>query len=844
MFDVLKELPGYAPFDNFLEKWSRLDPAIYPYGGQANISSNEGLAYSCMMVMAHGFNRTIYNSSIAANSSTEILTKLALGQLGQYLTPSTFNTSFIGPEGPVIFDQNGDMASGNFRLYNIQNGSQVEIAKIIAGNMNITSSPIYHDGTAKVPTGVPDRVILNPGYSSPVTITLMAISSLGTLLALLTMVLVLVYRKREVFKASSPLFCVLELMGFILAYISLYFFVGYRTKFSCTIIPISFHLGYSLILGNLIAKNYRIYRIFNNIFITRTVVTDVQLLKVSGSIVAANAIVLIAWFSSSTVSTVNIPVSRDSFYVDCAFEGVNHSVFVSLLTLLGSLQLGFATFLAFKTRSVGRNYSKYSEYKQIGLSVYNIFFSVLIGFIIFFIPTTDYFTRHYLTATMIVWATTFSLLTLFLPKLHAFFLPEEESPEEALRKASDLSGRQRLNRRTNTIGVKALSSPDGSILEKYSDEDDEQLPPIFDFDNQSDMMSLNYMVNNSQHPFNNSTVKLSNISGNGRMHGIMMEVHEAQVPVQYVFKYFPYLAAWEMMQIVLMPGITYFSFFSEKSNKGKVFPYSGSSIASNKCGEYTLKIHGLGMFDVLMQVESEKDLMQWNSWFNSRHDNDDNVRTSNYYPNDTLTNSPFEKISGLISSEKLHTMNDDRSNSKHNTKGTIDSAKDRVTSGVKNLGRQTRLDSGVTTRRLLESDEDNDEDGDRRGSETTVGTLDSCYNHPVVMVSDYGVDQINHARAVQQQVQLQRNHEESQIQYSPSMVLGSITDEERTHTSQLNDSRVSFYSSFADYLSSSGISNLGGETIGSDNTLATLTESHSLTDIVEEGYGDRSANNN
>jgi hypothetical protein len=65
-----------------------------------------------MMVMAHGFNRTIYNSSIHSTNSTDILTKLASGQLGQYLTPSTFNTSFVGPEGPVIFDQNGDMASG------------------------------------------------------------------------------------------------------------------------------------------------------------------------------------------------------------------------------------------------------------------------------------------------------------------------------------------------------------------------------------------------------------------------------------------------------------------------------------------------------------------------------------------------------------------------------------------------------------------------------------------------------------------------------------------------------------------------------------------------------------
>lgn len=69
------------------------------------------------------------------------------------------------------------------------------------------------------------------------------------------------------------------------------------------------------------------------------------------------------------MSTVNVPVSRNAYYVDCAFEGANHTVFVSLLALFGSLELAFATFLAFKTRSVGKNYSKYSEYKQIGLSV-------------------------------------------------------------------------------------------------------------------------------------------------------------------------------------------------------------------------------------------------------------------------------------------------------------------------------------------------------------------------------------------------------------------------------------------------------------------------------------------
>lgn len=128
---------------------------------------------------------------------------------------------------------------------------------------------------------------------------------------------------------------------------------------------------------------------------------------------------------------------------------------------------------------------------------------------------------------MIVWATTFSLLTLFLPKLHAFFRPEKESKND-IGKASDLSGRQRMNRRSNTIGV------------SDNQEDENRTPYQFGLDNDTecDMMSLNYMVNNSQHPFNDSKVKLNNISRKGRMQGVMMEVHEVYIEAYFSLFFF------------------------------------------------------------------------------------------------------------------------------------------------------------------------------------------------------------------------------------------------------------------------------------------------------------------
>ena len=121
---------------------------------------------------------------------------------------------------------------------------------------------------------------------------------------------------------------------------------------------------------------------------------------------------------------------------------------------------------------------------------------------------------------MIVWATTFSLLTLFLPKLHAFFFPDKDDTPENIRKASDLSGRQKIIQRKNAIGI-APDSPEHETCDEL-----QFTPPIFDYDNQSDMMDLNYIVNDTQHPLHNSQVKLNNISRKGRAQGVIMEVHE------------------------------------------------------------------------------------------------------------------------------------------------------------------------------------------------------------------------------------------------------------------------------------------------------------------------------
>ncbi|KAI8984560.1 periplasmic binding protein-like I [Mycotypha africana] len=94
LFDNWLSLDGYQPFEDFLDQWSALNP--------------QALAYSCMMVMAEGFQKLVKDST----NQTDNLLKLAYGELGDKLVPSTFNVGYVGPEGPMIYDSNGDLTTG------------------------------------------------------------------------------------------------------------------------------------------------------------------------------------------------------------------------------------------------------------------------------------------------------------------------------------------------------------------------------------------------------------------------------------------------------------------------------------------------------------------------------------------------------------------------------------------------------------------------------------------------------------------------------------------------------------------------------------------------------------
>ncbi|KAI9496049.1 periplasmic binding protein-like I [Zychaea mexicana] len=603
-FRSSKDLSGYQPFDDFLEKWSHLDPTLYPFAGIPQVSPHVGMAYSCMMTMARGFTQSLLHTS---QNNTAALHNLTSGDLGETLVPTAFNTGYQGPEGPIVYNQDGDRTTGNFRVFNIQHGEDVQIGTIFAGELNLTSPPLYFNGGAMTPTGMPGKESINPGYHTAISLIIISFASFGVFVALVSACSVITYKRHQT-NISTLKSSILELTGFLLLYISVFFFSADRARSDCFIIPISFHLGFDLVLCCLSIKLYHIYQVHNNIYISGPLLSDRRFLQICSGALLAPVIGLLIWLptTSSSIQTINTPVSTNTYYTRCDY-GSQHQVFVALISLIAALFLAVAVILALRTRGVPGRAPKYSEVKYINLAVYNIFFSTFIGFTVFRTATADYFTRHYLSAAMIVWGSTVSLLVLYLPKLHTIYIKDNPHARKSLGRLSNASqlrwGNQQQQQQQLQSNQGRSFTPAGEIV------------------------SINRMINNTSGPFvyNNGLSSSSSQSARQRVHqrhqlttgsSIDAEAYECRMAVQVVYRYFAHLGAWDMKHIVLFPRIGYFSFVSEKSHKGLVFHYVEASIVSSMDGGYILKVHGTGQTDVLMQVARHEDLDIWYERFN------------------------------------------------------------------------------------------------------------------------------------------------------------------------------------------------------------------------------------
>lgn len=198
----------------------------------------------------------------------------------------------------------------------------------------------------------------------------------------------------------------------------------------------------------------------------------------------------------------------------------------------------------------------------------------MVGFAVIVNPLADFYTKYYIDVISILWATTFSLLILFLPKLQAFYrfkMKEKREAEQQQQEKSTTTRKSVFSFLKSSSAIPPSSYFDhrhnssatgsghrgvpGGISELLSLEQilasDE---PVLDDDDDD---------NNSLRRRKPSAISTTATTDNQQSNNFI-EVHEGEMPIRKVFRYFPFLSQWEMHHIMVFPWLGYFSHFSVK----------------------------------------------------------------------------------------------------------------------------------------------------------------------------------------------------------------------------------------------------------------------------------------
>ncbi|KAG1146688.1 hypothetical protein G6F37_006125 [Rhizopus arrhizus] len=513
--------------------------------------------YSCLELLALGINRQALNEYNGGRSKG--LQDLANHTFNSSnMIPTFYNLNYNGPAGFMNFSSSGDPEEGNFQASYFLNGVSVPYAHLNASFFELLSNVdvVYLGNTTEKPKDLVGIVYLNPTFHDSAGIIVGTLSICGIFFCILMAILISLFRDLKPIMISSPVFCYLQLLGLVMCYLTVLLNLVSITPANCIARQFLLSMGFVFVIGSIIAKNFRIYKIYQNVFTTRTSrLKAPYLLRMVGIFQLFVIVPLVAWNAVYQISLNNYRIGRNTYCIYCQYatslnsERFNLAQFFVLLWVF--ILIIVAAFLAFKTRNVS---SKWSESKQITYVSYNLGVSaaILIPAILF--NSKDYVTTIYLQFAAILFGASFTLITLFVPKFTV------------------------ISKHIHKKWQKLLNSE---------------------------------QVNSNTDP----NIQLNMVTE--RTQDFTYEAHEGVLPVKKVTR-FDLLSIWTLKRIVLVPFQKCFIISDKSGEDANLYNYDYCEVMTKSCKEnhHIFRVRTENGAYFLFQVYDQDSLERWVHWFN------------------------------------------------------------------------------------------------------------------------------------------------------------------------------------------------------------------------------------
>ncbi|KAL1930958.1 hypothetical protein VTP01DRAFT_10095 [Rhizomucor pusillus] len=365
-------LTGIPAYDSMVNEWRQQPvPGNFTTPSAWNtmgLSYNAPNAYACAELLALGLNKALNEYSGGRHAG---LSDLAAGKFDSTnMIPAFYNLNYTGPAGAMEFFDTGNLKTGYFSLQYMLEGSVVTYATLMDGNFSfVNDTPIIYLGhSLKKPVDMVAKYALNPTLSSPAGITVATISAIGLVACLLMLILIISFRGLKAIMIASPFFCCVQLVGLMLTYISTLLYLDKPNIAKCIARQFTMTCGFVFVIGGIIAKSYRIYRIFQNVFTVRTSrLKSAYLIRIIVVFGVIALLPLIVWHIVYPVEVYDIMISAETYCWLCVYphapaDWLHLNVAQLVVLIWGAVLVVLAALLAFKTRKVR---GKWAETNQI-----------------------------------------------------------------------------------------------------------------------------------------------------------------------------------------------------------------------------------------------------------------------------------------------------------------------------------------------------------------------------------------------------------------------------------------------------------------------------------------------
>uniref|UniRef100_A0A1I8GNL1 G_PROTEIN_RECEP_F3_4 domain-containing protein n=1 Tax=Macrostomum lignano TaxID=282301 RepID=A0A1I8GNL1_9PLAT len=320
------------------------------------------------------------------------------------LFSNVLRLDFAGLSGRVKFDSRGDRTAKIY-IYQIRGGS--------------------------APVDSPRLVTQLSRVSLPVAYITGILSGLGACLAIAAMIVNLVYRKVALIRLSSPYVNTIIGLGCLLCYgaclvMTVNDHVDETLQSLCWLQLVFLVCGYSCAFGGMLAKTWRVHRIFTNKQLRKLAIKDWHLFIVILVILLLDAVILTAWgfadpYKLLVLQLKDQEVVSDGTLIQQTLTSCrcnNNWLWKGIIIGMKAIFLLFGIFFAWETRTV--HVEVLNDSKTIGVCVYNTMVMGLIGVVLdFALPNSAVDLRHLLLSSCVIICSTTTVLLVFGGKIVA-----------------------------------------------------------------------------------------------------------------------------------------------------------------------------------------------------------------------------------------------------------------------------------------------------------------------------------------------------------------------------------------------------------------------------------------